>query len=109
MRAGREFAPQTGSPVTASSASESGLWGVISRWGENRRHSRRLGWGAPQSLVRNFWHFGSRGAGFWLRSLVAFFQFLFRWAETGSTVDRDRSRSSLLSPTMSRGCHLLSR
>jgi hypothetical protein len=32
----------------------------------------------PQSLVRNFWHFGSCGAGFWLRSLVAIFQFPFR-------------------------------
>jgi hypothetical protein len=29
----REFRRETGSPVTASSASESGLWGVISRWG----------------------------------------------------------------------------
>ena len=28
-----EFRPETGSPVTASSASESGLWGVISWWG----------------------------------------------------------------------------
>ena len=26
----------------------------------------------------NFWHFGSCGAGFWLRSLVAIFQFPFR-------------------------------
>jgi hypothetical protein len=34
----------------------------------------------PQSLVRNFWHFGSCGAGFWLRSLVAIFQFPFRWS-----------------------------
>jgi hypothetical protein len=32
----------------------------------------------PQSLVGNFWHFGSCGAGFWLRSLVAIFQFPFR-------------------------------
>src|ERR1700730_16641014 len=31
----REFRPETGSPVTAPSASESGLWGVISRWGES--------------------------------------------------------------------------
>ena len=34
-----------------------------------------------QDVIRvsaNFWHFGSCGAGFWLRSLVAIFQFPFR-------------------------------
>jgi hypothetical protein len=31
----REFAPQTGSRATGSSASESGLWGVIFPVGEN--------------------------------------------------------------------------
>ena len=45
----REFRPETGSQPTGSSASESGLWGVIFPVGENRRHSRRLGWGAPVS------------------------------------------------------------
>jgi hypothetical protein len=32
----------------------------------------------PQSLVRNFWHFGSCGAGLGRRSLLAIFQFPFR-------------------------------
>jgi hypothetical protein len=30
---GGNFASETGSPLSVSSASESGLWGVISRWG----------------------------------------------------------------------------
>src|SRR6202045_5435935 len=87
MRAGREFAPQTGSPVTASSASESGLWGVISRWGENRRHSRRLGWGAPSlwSAISGISALAGRvsGSGLWWR----FSNFRFGGAETGSTAD----------------------
>jgi hypothetical protein len=33
MRAGREFRPETGSRTTVSSATQSGLRGVISRWG----------------------------------------------------------------------------
>jgi hypothetical protein len=45
---------------------------------ENPRHSRGLGWHAPVS-VRQFLPFRSVGAGFGRRSLVAIFQFPFRW------------------------------
>ena len=58
-------------------ARQSGLRGFISRWG--RIADIPAGYaGVPQSLVGNFWHFGSCGAGFGRRSLVAIFQFPFR-------------------------------
>jgi hypothetical protein len=56
---------------------QSGLQGCYFPLGENRRHSRGLGWGAPVS-GRRFPVFRSCGAGFGRRSLLAVFQFPFR-------------------------------
>src|ERR1700730_1181003 len=73
----REFAPETGSPLTGSSARQSGLRGFISPLG--RIADIPVGYaGRSQSLVGNFPYFGPCGAGFGRRSLVAFFQFPFR-------------------------------
>src|SRR3984893_6227304 len=73
----REFAPETGSPLTGSSARQSGLRGFISPLG--RIADIPVGYaGRSQSLVGNFPYFGPCGAGFGRRSLVAIFQFPFR-------------------------------
>jgi hypothetical protein len=85
----REFASQTGSPWTASSATQSGLRGVISPWG--RIADIPAGYGGGSSLWSVIFGISVRagrvlGAGLW----SPFFNFRLAAAETGSIADRDR-------------------
>src|ERR1700730_4984495 len=78
----REFASQTGSRLTVSSATQFGLLAGFS-WSVKIADIPAGEAGGRRSLAGNFWHFRPLGAGFGRRSLVAIFQFPFRRSGDG--------------------------